>query len=226
MVEIISSELITQLFKIILSIILGGLIGIEREFTHHSAGFRTHILVSVGSTLFMLITYINSLSLPSNITINLDATRIAAGVITGIGFLGAGVIFKEGANVKGLTTAATIWVTAGVGLLVGIGSYTLAIIATILILFVLFSDYLIEERFFKFSEVMFLKITFKNIRNQVYKIEKILKGQSVKFFLIDFTKDNDILSLKYKIIIRKINREPISKLLLKDKNVLNIEWTD
>ena len=140
-------ELFIEIFlKIALSILVGAIIGAERELTRHPAGLKTHILVSLGATMFMLISYFSNDSSPSGVSLNLDTTRIAAGVVTGIGFLGAGVIFKEGASIKGLTTAACIWITAAVGLLVGVELYEIAIIVAILVAIILFVISYFESR--------------------------------------------------------------------------------
>ena len=110
----------------------GGLIGIERSFHGRPAGFRTHTLVCVTSSLLMLVTLYQWTWLPGVPldTVKTDPTRMAQGIMTGIGFLGAGVIYKEGATVRGLTTAASIWLTAAIGILFGIGFYFPAILAT------------------------------------------------------------------------------------------------
>lgn len=117
--------------KLLLSCVLGGLIGYEREARHKSAGLRTNILVCLGSCLVMMI------SVGFQEWTNADAARIAAQVVSGIGFLGAGAIMKEGLSVTGLTTAACLWVVAGVGLAVGFGFYTGAIMTTALVFLVL-----------------------------------------------------------------------------------------
>ena len=103
--------------------LIGALIGLERSFHGRPAGFRTHALVCVASALLMLVTvYQNEWMTQVTIdAIRTDPTRMAQGIMTGIGFLGAGVIFKEGLTVRGLTTAASIWMTAAIGILVGIG---------------------------------------------------------------------------------------------------------
>jgi len=119
--------------RLLLAVVFGGLIGLERESHGRPAGFRTHILVSLGSTLVMLT---SAYGLES-ISINYDPGRIAAQVISGIGFLGAGTILREGATIRGLTTAASLWAVAGIGLAVGIGMYYAAAIATILVVFTL-----------------------------------------------------------------------------------------
>ena len=111
----------TSLLRLCLSLIAGGLIGFERESRRQPAGLRTHILISVGSTLLMLL----SIYIPQHYfdMKSGDPGRIAAQVVSGIGFLGAGAIIKLGNNVKGLTTAASIWVVAGIGLALGAGLY-------------------------------------------------------------------------------------------------------
>jgi putative Mg2+ transporter-C (MgtC) family protein len=121
------------------AMIAGGAIGLERSFHARPAGFRTHTLVCLASSLLMLVTLYQSAWLPGGQleTFRTDPTRMAQGIMTGIGFLGAGVIFKEGLSVRGLTTAASIWMTAAIGILIGIGFYFPAILATVLTLGVL-----------------------------------------------------------------------------------------
>lgn len=123
--------LITLVVRLIISCILGGIIGYEREHSHRPAGFRTHILVCVGSSLVMLTSeYIFEIYKG---TVNIDPTRLGAQVISGIGFLGAGTIIREGISVKGLTTAATLWAVSCVGIATGAGFYAGAAIATAII---------------------------------------------------------------------------------------------
>ncbi len=115
------------LIRVVLSVLIGGIIGAERATKHHVAGLRTHILVCLGSCVSMLT---NEFIAP-----NADVSRMAAGVVTGIGFLGAGTILVTSRNqVKGLTTAAALWATGSVGLAVGIAFYTLALISTLFII--------------------------------------------------------------------------------------------
>ena len=122
--------------RLSLSVVLSGLIGLERQIHRRNAGLRTHILVCLGSCLIML-TSIHVFDIYIN-KVALDPARIAAGVITGIGFLGAGTIIRERTEVKGLTTAASLWVVAGIGLAIGTGFYSAGIATTILVLIVLF----------------------------------------------------------------------------------------
>jgi len=126
------TQIITRL---VLSVILSGLIGLERQLHRRTAGLRTHILVSLGSCLIML-TSLYIFDIYKN-QVPLDPARIAAGVITGIGFLGAGAIIREREGVKGLTTAASLWVVAGIGLAVGCGFFLAGVFTTLLALVVL-----------------------------------------------------------------------------------------
>jgi putative Mg2+ transporter-C (MgtC) family protein len=124
----------------------GGIIGMERSFHGRAAGFRTHALVAMASSMLMLVTLLQNQWLSVNETIRMDPTRMAQGIMTGIGFLGAGVIFKEGLTVRGLTTAASIWTTAAIGILMGVGFYAAGALATLLTLGVLSVFRHIENR--------------------------------------------------------------------------------
>jgi putative Mg2+ transporter-C (MgtC) family protein len=124
------------IFRLILSVLLSGLIGLERQLHRRTAGLRTHILVSLGSCLIML-TSIYVFDIYKDL-VPLDPARIAAGVITGIGFLGAGAIMREKTEIRGLTTAASLWVVAGIGLAIGVGFYSAGVFAAILALVTLF----------------------------------------------------------------------------------------
>ena len=121
--------------RIVLSGILGAVIGYERQARHKAAGLRTHMLVSMGSCLIMILSYKIYYMVEGHT--NADPARLAAQVVSGIGFLGAGSIMKDGLNVRGLTTAASLWVVSAVGLTVGAGFYEGAIFVTVMILVVL-----------------------------------------------------------------------------------------
>ncbi|MFA5311410.1 MAG: MgtC/SapB family protein [Candidatus Omnitrophota bacterium] len=132
--------------RLVLAVVLSGLIGLERQMHKRTAGLRTHILVSLGSCLIML-TSLYVFDIYKEIT-KLDPSRIAAGVITGIGFLGAGTIIRDREGVRGLTTAASLWVVAGIGLASGCGFKKAAIYATVLSIIVLFFLRYIEKYIF------------------------------------------------------------------------------
>ena len=136
-------NLIETSVKIILTIVLCGLIGIEREYRQKMAGLRTHILVGVGSALVVL-TSMYMFDIYKDATI-MDPTRMGTGIVTGIGFLCAGTIIKAGDHVRGLTTAATLWLASCVGIAVGAGQYAAGIICTLVVLLVLTVVRSIEE---------------------------------------------------------------------------------
>lgn len=129
MAELILADMV---FRLVIAAILGGIIGLERELHSISAGFRTLTLVCIGAALFTL----SSVQF-SALSSSVDVTRIAAGIVTGVGFLGAGVIFSDKKGLHGLTTAADVWTVAAIGLLVGMGQFELAATATLLIVIVL-----------------------------------------------------------------------------------------
>ena len=128
-----------MILRLATALAVGGLIGLERTMHGRPAGFRTHALVCLASALLMLVTvyqlhWMTEVPLEA---IRADPTRMAQGIMTGIGFLGAGVIFKEGLNVRGLTTAASIWITSAIGILIGIGFYFPALLGAAMVLAVL-----------------------------------------------------------------------------------------
>jgi putative Mg2+ transporter-C (MgtC) family protein len=143
-----TTEYIIISLHLLSALLAGGLIGLERSFHGRPAGFRTHALVSIASALLMLVTVYQSewMTATPLEAIRTDPTRMAQGIMTGIGFLGAGVIYKEGFSVRGLTTAGSIWITAAIGILFGIGFYFPAILSTVLTLGILSIFRHIESR--------------------------------------------------------------------------------
>lgn len=130
---------LATLTRLLLAVVAGSLIGMERSYNGRPAGFRTHALVCTASSLLMLLTVFQweLLAAAPLETIRVDPTRMAQGIMTGIGFLGAGVIVRERATIRGLTTAASIWMTASIGILIGMGFFTAAFAAVVLTLGVL-----------------------------------------------------------------------------------------
>jgi putative Mg2+ transporter-C (MgtC) family protein len=126
-------DTLTVVLRLLVSFALGGVIGLERESHGRPAGFRTHILVATGSCLVTLVSIYSATSATRGLDGVVDPTRIAANIITGIGFLGAGTILRDGMTVRGLTTAASLWVVAGIGLAVGFGFYMGAVLVAILV---------------------------------------------------------------------------------------------
>lgn len=120
-----TNEYLEMCLRLVSALVVGGLIGLERSYHGRPAGFRTHTLVCMASALLMLVTVYESqwFTVGRLERVVIDPTRMAQGIMTGIGFLGAGVIMKDGLSVRGLTTAASIWITAAIGILVGVGFY-------------------------------------------------------------------------------------------------------
>jgi putative Mg2+ transporter-C (MgtC) family protein len=132
--------------RLVLALVLGGLIGLERESHGRPAGFRTHILVSLGSSLVMMLSIYAFTPFRINGLLSYDPGRMAAQIVSGIGFLGAGTIMREGTTVRGLTTAASLWVVAGIGMAAGAGAYFPAVMTTLLVMITLFFLSKLERR--------------------------------------------------------------------------------
>jgi putative Mg2+ transporter-C (MgtC) family protein len=125
------------LLRLGLAVVLGGALGVERELRDHEAGFRTHLLISLGSAIFTVVSAYGFADFAKNGE-SVDPTRIAAQIVTGIGFLGAGAIIRSGMNVRGLTTAANVWTVAAIGICCGAGYYAAALVGAALALFALY----------------------------------------------------------------------------------------
>lgn len=177
------------IFKLALAGILGGLIGLERESLNRPAGLRTYTLVCVGSALAMVVSL--DMYFQYYQTVNADPGRIAAQVISGIGFLGAGTIMREGATVRGLTTAAGLWVVACIGLAVGAGLYIPAIATTVLILFILIYFIHFEKKFTGLREYKGLLMLLEDRPGQVGIIGSILGDMDILIKNIKLTRLED-----------------------------------
>ena len=136
--------------RLALAAVLGAAIGLEREIRERGAGLRTHLLVSLGSALFTIVSAygFHSFLASGASVVRADPTRIAAQIVTGIGFLGAGAIIRQGLSVRGLTTAATLWVVAAIGLAAGAGYYSAAVVTTVLVLVSLWPLRILAYRIF------------------------------------------------------------------------------
>lgn len=138
---------IDMISRLLLAMVFGGAIGYVREIKKKAAGLRTHTLVCLGSAMFTLVSIFMAKGTPGA-----DPARIAASIVTGIGFIGAGTIFQTGGSVRGLTTAASIWICAAIGMAVGAGMYTLSTVATILSLIVIQFLQAVEKKYLRESE--------------------------------------------------------------------------
>lgn len=165
------------ILRIVLAAVLGGLIGFERELSDQPAGFRTHMLVSVGAALFTVAGAfgVEGLIQEQGARIRYDPTRIAAQIVTGIGFLGAGAIIQQGFSVRGLTTAASLWVTAAVGLSVGLGYYSGAAVTAV---FTVLALYILK----RMRSVLFSRLKKGECRITVRMGENLRLAQLVEVF--------------------------------------------
>ncbi|MEO3945718.1 MgtC/SapB family protein [Gorillibacterium sp. CAU 1737] len=165
--------------RLLLSLLLGGLIGYERERNNRPAGFRTHILVCLGSTLLMLISAYGFSAFAGVKGVTMDPTRLAAQVIPSIGFLGAGTILRNDFSVTGLTTAASLWVASAIGLAVGAGFYYGAFIVTGMVLLSLYILNKVEKRYFSGKRIFSLEISVFNQPGVLGKISSLLSDKNI-----------------------------------------------
>lgn len=191
--------------RLVLAAILGGIIGYERENTNRPAGFRTHILVCVGAALVMVTSeYIfyrySSLS-------NMDPARLGAQVISGIGFLGAGTIIRDGFNVRGLTTAASLWAVSCVGIAVGIGYYSGAIISTVIIFITLIALKKLEKYFRKKNRYVTIIVEAENGTGRVSMISDIMEKYEMDVKDIQLFRDNSNNILIKTVVKLSANRD-------------------
>ena len=231
--DIISPDvnLIGAVTKLVLSLLLGATIGIERRRKGQIAGLRTFALISMGATLAMLI----SIYIPQEYMglKNGDPGRIAAQVVSGVGFLGAGAIIQMKGSVRGLTTAAGIWMTACIGLAVGSGMYLISIIATLLIIFILVNIERIELQHNFMWESKIIRVKVHGIIDNIQALRDIIASKDVhisdefmkfdyehKFTIVNFMvrskSDADVLAL-FKAI--QENSNPISITLTNEMNM-------
>jgi putative Mg2+ transporter-C (MgtC) family protein len=178
------------LLRLCLALVFGAIIGFEREYRSKAAGFRTITLISVGSALFTITSY--KLGYPGN------PDRIASNIITGIGFIGAGVVFKDGAFVSGLTTAATIWIAAAMGMALGNGEYIVACITLGLALVVLSVFETLQDWIDRFHQVKSYKLNFfRDYEAPRIAVEEELKRLEVSFKIIRCVRNNDDITFYY-----------------------------
>lgn len=213
------------LYRLLLSALLSGIIGLERETHGRAAGLRTHILVGVAATLIMLTSIY--LATVAGGSMQADPGRVAAGVVTGIGFIGAGTIMRFRASVKGLTTAASIWASAGVGLAVGCGFYMGAAVTTAIMLFCLvflgrFERSLLRKNLFKS-----LQVTTASGAHQLQQIRGILADYKaeIKDLGIEKLPEADMINLQMDLKLLSDGRDKdIIQDILRVEGVQEANW--
>jgi len=193
--------------RLFLACVFGGIVGFEREKNDSPAGFRTHILVSLGSALIMILSMYGFNDFAS---VNKDPARLAAQVVSGIGFLGAGTILRDRTSVKGLTTAASLWVVAAIGLAAGAGFYFSSFFVTLLVFITL--ERSVETYFFRNSQT--LKVVAINGTCKVKEINRLLEAhsivpQNISMTLLNEEYNRTTIQYKVRTPFRKINMEQI-----------------
>ncbi|KRQ87410.1 putative Mg(2+) transport ATPase [Caloramator mitchellensis] len=187
--------MITQtILRLSVAMLLGGLVGYEREHKNRPAGLRTHILVCIGSALVQIISF-NYTNLYGPTAI--DPMRLGAQVISGIGFLGAGTILKEGVNVKGLTTAASLWTVACIGLAIGSGFTIEATIATIFVFIALKGFKFLEQKISKEYKYYNLQVVVRNIPGVMGSIGKKLGEKGINIVGVEISGGEDEEAIIY-----------------------------
>ncbi len=171
------------LLKILLSAILGGIIGLEREISHKGAGLRTNILIAIGSTLLTILSFKFAL-----LGENVDPSRITAQIVTGIGFLGAGAIIQAKFSVHGLTTAASIWIVSAIGISVGSGYYLISFLITIFVVIIL-TLFKYVSKIIEKQKKMFVYIIKTEDRASIFtEIKKVITELGINYINADFYK--------------------------------------
>jgi putative Mg2+ transporter-C (MgtC) family protein len=219
-----------SLLRLALAAILGGLIGVERELREREAGLRTHLLVALGSALFTIVgaygfdAFLNT----GSSVVRADPTRIAAQIVTGIGFLGAGAIIRQGLSVRGLTTAATLWVVAAVGLAAGAGYYSVAVITTALVLIALYPlriiAFKILSRFRPEDGRLLVALPAGEPPGRIVdEVERL----GARISSLDVTQEGDRRRLELDVVLPRDT--PIPRLVSRIadlENVAEVRWTD
>lgn len=204
--------------KLLLAVALGGLIGIERETSHKPAGFRTNVLICVGSTMLMIL---SSLILEEKGGSGDSLVRIAAGVITGIGFIGAGTIILSRGSVVGLTTAATLWAVSGLGLVIGAGYFWIAIIfAAVVILTLVIFRYL-EGQFRRKSPRRY-QVKAKHSSEILDSVKKLALHEGLKLCDISFKKEGNLAVLSFSFNASEEKEQKFNQSLLKLDGILEL----
>lgn len=208
-----TTDMYDNIIKLAVSLLMGSVIGAEREFRSKAAGFRTVILIMVGSTLFTIISNVMK-----------SETRVAANIITGIGFLGAGAIFKEGLSVQGLTSAATIWISAAIGMAIGIGQYEFAGASLVITMVVLLGFSWLQQVIDNTNRERLYRVTVGMMEaSKLDTIDALFRGCQVKAFRINQRKEEDYITITYSVKGSESNHEQLVKTLFNDPAVKSFE---
>jgi putative Mg2+ transporter-C (MgtC) family protein len=201
--------------RLLISFGVGAAIGLEREYRSKAAGFRTMIMICLGSTIF------------TEISIHLggeNPDRIAASIVTGIGFLGAGVIFKDGLTVTGITTATTIWITAALGMAVGAGEYFISIVGSGVVLIVLTLLEKLQNSVERWHQTRLYRINVRGPENFTVELERLIHETNLSFKKRRDMKDENCFVVIYELFGEETEMEQFNSLLKAEPRVISFSY--
>ena len=205
-----------HLFKLLASAAVGAIIGAEREYHSKSAGLRTFTLICLGSTIFTI--------LSEKVGLNTSPDRISANIVTGVGFLGAGIIFKVDDRVKGLTTAAIIWVTAALGMAIGDGHILLSFLGAFIVFGVLQFFITFEKWIHRYGETRNYRIMVKQSEDGFPKIDDYFKQLRMQAKKGKQTYKDGVIVCTWSVRGKSVKHERLAKKLMNDSRVLELEF--
>ncbi|WP_036718045.1 MgtC/SapB family protein [Paenibacillus harenae] len=215
------------LIRLLLAVLLGGLVGFEREQSNHAAGLRTNILVCLGSCLLMLLSMYGFAAFVDEPNVRVDPARLAAAVITGIGFLGAGTILFTGKSITGLTTAASLWVVSAIGLAVGAGFYFASAVATIMVLITLWAFNKLEKRYISAKKEYLLKVKAGDVSCTMRSLNALFAEKKIvlqKVLLEESERDGDDGQIMLQVYVTLPKSEALLTLLDQIKHLEGVRW--
>ena len=210
LLDLVRAERVTLEYslRLLLSLVVGGVIGLERERSNQAAGLRTHVLISLGSSLIMIVslTMVAAGVPPEGVAAGTlrggDPGRIAAQVVSGVGFIGAGTIMRFGGSVRGLTTAASIWIAAALGLSIGGGLYFVSAVGTAIALFTLTTLNRVEKRMFPDRTYKMLEVNVRDKRISTDAIIPILRKHRIQVSNVDVTQAIEKQTVKMRFLVK------------------------
>ena len=203
-----------DIYKLLISFVLGAIIGTEREYRSKSAGLRTLILIAMGSTLFTIL----------SIKVSSDAGRIAANIVTGIGFIGAGIIFRENSRVVGITTAAIVWVTAAVGMGIGAGFYEVTIVCFVIsgMSLVILSP--VQKFIRKKSQIRNYRLMCVYQKKSLKKYEELFRDYDLKILRGEQTRTGNHITGNWTLQGSEKMHDELTRHLLDDSDILEFDF--
>ena len=227
MKQVISDMLFTEIhIKLFLAFLLGGILGVERQRHGRAAGLRTHILVCLASTALVSISTVISLQWPVSENVRIDPTRLAAGIMTGMGFICAGTIIRSRTYIRGLTTSASVWLTAALGIIIGLGVYDLALKTAMLSFLVLIGLNKIDNLIWT-EKFVVLTISVSPADDLLEELKAVCLVKGAKIVDVHFSRNKKTANTIYKIHLkfsREVNGENLTQKLLNFPSVQKVNW--